>query len=659
MNNLSDILAHTKQMTLLYVEDNSTTTRESIVKVFQDYFSDIIFAQDGEDGLEKFYENKIDIIMTDIHMPRLSGLEMAKKIIEFDKTIPIVIYSSVNEVKYFLEAIELNIVSYLLKPLKKENLLKTLSAIVENIKHQQAFNNDLNILHQYQDLTDSNIAVSKTDTKGIITYVNSNLCKLTGYSKEELLGSNHNIVRHKETDASVYADLWYRIKNEKKQWNGILKNVAKDGKVYYSDLSIKPILDEDGNIIEFISLIKDITSIMSPKKQLHDFVDASKEAVLVLIKTDGFTDIERFYGYTLSEKISDNFANNLYDLMPKHLGFDKFLVLGDGQYAFFQDLNTDSKHFLQGLCEELKSLQYQVNSMKIDVGEIEYDISIIISVSSGEKCIENVNYGMKFLEDSRQDFIIADNFSQKEEEKAENNLKILKMVKKALETSKIISYFQPIVSNSTQEVVKYESLVRLVDEDNQIISPYYFLEIAKKGKYYAQITAMVLENSFNALGRTDKMITINISALDIEKPSTREKIFELLDLHKSLAPRLVFELLEDEDVRDIDEIREFITEVKKYGVKIAIDDFGAGYSNFERLLKYQPDILKIDGSLVKFIETDAYSLSVVKTIVAFAKEQDIELVAEYIENENIFNILKNLGVEYSQGYYFGKPDIMP
>lgn len=658
MNNLSEIIEYTKKMTLLYVENN-TEVREGISVVLQDFFKEIVFALDGEDGLEKFYENKIDIVMTDIHMPRLNGLEMAKKIIKFDQTIPIIIYSSVNETKYFMEVIELNIVSYLFKPLKKDNLLKTLSSVVEKIKYQKEFNSNLNILHQYQDLTDSNIAVSKTDVKGIITYVNSNLCKMTGYSKEELIGCNHNIVRHKETDASVYADLWYRIKNEKKQWNGILKNTAKDGKVYYSDLSIKPILDEDRDIIEFISLIKDITSIMSPKKQLHDFVEASKEPVLVLIKTDGFTDIERFYGYSLSEKISDNFANNLFEMMPKHLGFDNFLVLEDGQYAFFQDLNTDSKHFLQSLQEELQSLQHQVNSLKIDVGEIEYDISIMISVSSGEKCIENVNYGMKFLEDSRQDFIIADNFSQKEEENAENNLKILKMVKKALETSKIISYFQPIVSNLTQEVVKYESLVRLVDEDGKIISPYYFLDIAKKGKYYAQITAMVLENSFNALGRTDKMITINISALDIEKPSTREKIFELLDLHRDLATRLVFELLEDEDVRDIDEIREFISQVKNYGVKIAIDDFGAGYSNFERLLKYQPDILKIDGSLVKFIETDSYSLSVVKTIVAFAKEQNIELVAEYIENENIFNILKDLGVEYSQGYYFGKPDIMP
>ena len=98
-----------------------------------------------------------------------------------------------------------------------------------------------------------------------------------------------------------------------------------------------------------------------------------------------------------------------------------------------------------------------------------------------------------------------------------------------------------------------------------------------------------------------------------------------------------------------------IDQVKKYGVKIAIDDFGSGYSNFERLLEYQPDILKIDGSLVKNIVDDAYSLSIVKTIVSFAKEQNLQIVAEYVENEKIYNILNSLGIDFSQGYYFAQP----
>lgn len=90
-------------------------------------------------------------------------------------------------------------------------------------------------------------------------------------------------------------------------------------------------------------------------------------------------------------------------------------------------------------------------------------------------------------------------------------------------------------------------------------------------------------------------------------------------------------------------------------MQIAIDDFGAGYSNFERILEFEPDIIKIDGSLIKNIQTDVFSRDLVETIVAFAKKQNIKTVGEFVENEAIFNILNEIGVDYSQGYYFGKP----
>ncbi len=283
---------------------------------------------------------------------------------------------------------------------------------------------------------------------------------------------------------------------------------------------------------------------------------------------------------------------------------------------------------------------------------------MLISFSYGKNVFQNARYGLKEILESKQDFILANNLVKKEHARAQANLETLKMVKKAINNSKIISYFQPIVNNRTKEIQKYESLVRLVDENEEIVSPFLFLETAKKAKYYYQITNMVLENSFAALKRTDMDISMNISVLDIERRLTREKIFELLKANSSQLHRIVFELLEDEEVKDFELIRTFIKEVKSMGVKIAIDDFGSGYSNFERLLNYQPDILKIDGGLVKNIETDAFSLNVVETIVAFAKKQNIELIAEYVENENIYNILKRLGVEYSQGYYFGKPEAL-
>ncbi|WP_455755805.1 EAL domain-containing response regulator [Sulfurimonas sp.] len=652
-------------MKLLYIEDNELV-RNSTMQIFNDLFLEITPAINGEDGLEKFYDSEIDIIISDINMPRLNGLEMVETLRKFDSDIPILLLSAHSEINYFTKSIQLNIDGYMLKPLQIDDLLESLGKIVQKIKFQEEYNNNLIFLKQYQELTDSNTSVSKTNPKGTITYVNNEFCKISGYTQEELIGNKHNIIRHPDNPTSMYIDMWHAIKHEKKPWKGVIRNLSKDGEIFYANTMIRPILDNNDNVVEYIALKTNVTDVMSPKKQLYDFVDSAFEPMVLLIRIEGFADIEKFYGHNISQEIDDNFAKDLKSHMPENLNFGKCFSLSDGEYSFAKDLGKEFRNYtkyesdiyMTEIIDELRNFQYTINELNIDVGDFNYDISIIISIANGIDCLENVKYGMKALQRNKQDFIIANNFAKQEQEEAQNNLKILKMVKKAIETSNIISFFQPIVCNKTKKIMKYESLVRLVDEDEKVISPYFFLDIAKKGKYYAQITSMVLENSFKALEKTDKNITINISALDIEKSITRKKIYELLELHKDSSDRVVFELLEDEDVKDFDEIEKFIYKVKMYGVKIAIDDFGAGYSNFERLLKYQPDILKIDGSLIKNIETDSYSLSVVKTIVSFAKEQNIEMVAEFIENENIYHILKDLGVEYSQGYYFGKPDLM-
>jgi EAL domain-containing protein (putative c-di-GMP-specific phosphodiesterase class I) len=242
---------------------------------------------------------------------------------------------------------------------------------------------------------------------------------------------------------------------------------------------------------------------------------------------------------------------------------------------------------------------------------------------------------------------------------AAENMKTLSIVKEALASRRIVTYFQPIVENATREISKYESLVRLIDGEGNIRAPFFFLDVSKKGNLYHGITAQVLERSFEALSRCGREISVNLSARDIEHGTTRKKILQLLEKHRKVSHRLVFELLEDESIDDTELIKSFITHVKGYGVKIAIDDFGSGFSNYERLLEYQPDLLKIDGSLIRHLETSAYARSVVKSIVTFAEEQGLETVAEFVENENVFQLVGALGVDYSQGYHFGKPEPLP
>ncbi len=192
--------------------------------------------------------------------------------------------------------------------------------------------------------------------------------------------------------------------------------------------------------------------------------------------------------------------------------------------------------------------------------------------------------------------------------------------------------------------------------NGEIKSPFYFLNASKLSNLYPKITLAVMERTITLLHNTDKRVSINLSVLDIENDEVRSNIIHILSEHRPCVDRITFELLEDEKVHDFKVVKNFIKLVKSMGATIAIDDFGKGYSNYSRLIEYEPDFLKIDGSLIKDIDRNPISHSVVKSIVTFAKEQNMKIVAEFVENEITVRTLRILGVDLLQGYFFGKPE---
>ena len=233
----------------------------------------------------------------------------------------------------------------------------------------------------------------------------------------------------------------------------------------------------------------------------------------------------------------------------------------------------------------------------------------------------------------------------------------MKKLKIAIEKKKIIPYYQPIVDRNGK-VCKYEALVRLIDENNEVISPYFFLDVAKKSRLYFEITKQVIEKAFEKFENLDYEFSINLSTLDMENDYIKEFIRNKLSAFSD-PKRVNFEIVESEDIKNSKSAFEFIKELKRFGCKILIDDFGSGYANFDYLLSLGADGVKIDGSLIKNILTDKNSQIIVKTIVNFAKEVDMQIIAEFVENEEIFEYLKTLGVDCFQGYFYSppKPDI--
>ncbi len=236
----------------------------------------------------------------------------------------------------------------------------------------------------------------------------------------------------------------------------------------------------------------------------------------------------------------------------------------------------------------------------------------------------------------------------------DNEMEVIRLLNNAIKKDWIVPYFQGIYDNKNKTINKYEALIRIKDKDGKIYSPGYFMDTAKKYNVYSSISKIMINKVFNLFKDKKTSVSINLSAYDVNSKAMQEVIFKNLENAKN--DNFIFELLEDECFRDIKMLNNFIERAKKYNVKIAIDDFGTGYSNFMEIAKISPNFIKIDGSIIKNIDNDEISKKVLNNIVFLGSQLQSELVAEFVENESIQNILEEKGVHFSQGYYFGKPE---
>ncbi len=396
-----------------------------------------------------------------------------------------------------------------------------------------------------------------------------------------------------------------------------------------------------------------LTDVMNPKKQLIADLSYIENPILIFLQLVNYDLLKEFYSETVMHTFEFEFEQIVLNYFPTSANIKKVYSLGNGLFGFLKNEIQDPKDIKK--C--LRNVIDKFNEIGISFKENTYDIEICLSFANeGNHILDDVYVGIQHAIDNKLPMVHALNFYRRAQIEARNKLKNITMIKDALGPSgNFVSYFQPIFNNTTNEIEKYESLIRLIDKEGNVISPFHFLGIAKKTGYYANITEIVINNSFKALEHTDKNIAVNLSSSDIENKNIRKQLLKLVTKKENLG-RVTFELLEDEEVKDFDLVKDFILEVKTKGdVKIAIDDFGSGYSNYERLLDFQPDILKIDGSLIKNIVDDSYSRHVVESILVFARKQNIKTIAEFVINEEIHKLIKELGIDYSQGYYLGEP----
>ncbi|MFT5659664.1 MAG: diguanylate cyclase (GGDEF)-like protein [Sulfurimonas sp.] len=391
-----------------------------------------------------------------------------------------------------------------------------------------------------------------------------------------------------------------------------------------------------------------LTKLPNRLSLLHD-INIFKDSALLIINIDDFKEINDFFGLLAGDNVLIAFAHKLESMLSMEKNITLIHLSGDEFALFFME-----KPSLKSFVETAKTLILDIEKMVFFHEENELSIRATLGGAfQTQEALEKADIALKSAKKRGKSFLLYDE-KLNVEQQYKNNIEWVKKINIAIEKDKIVPFFQPIYDNKTNAIVSCECLIRLIDENNNVISPFHFLSIAKKSKLYVKLTKIMIEKSCRYFEHLDCDFSLNLSVEDM----LDEDIVNYIKFNikrYNVSKKIVFEILETEGIESYEEVSLFIDEMKSFGCRIAIDDFGSGYSNFAYLLQLNIDYIKIDGSLIKNLDKDLNARMVVETIVSFAQKLNVIVIAEYVHNEEIHKKVKELNIDRSQGFHLAEP----
>ncbi len=520
--------------------------------------------------------------------------------------------------------------------------------------------------HQlFEKALEENLYVMHLDPDGLITEVNDKYLKLSGHSREELIGKDFCIDYDSDQIVSLKTEIKKKLEKSS-TFTTLVKGKNVRGEDFWLQAQSGEVRDLDGTVLGHIAFGFDVTELHRQKhalersfmtdtltgfgnrvRLLSDY-NSRTSSFIAMYNVDGFGSINLFYGMSRADDVLIQISETLYSLLNPEtetlyrIHSDTFVVMSR---------TLDSAKFISQSRERLGAL----NDITIEINNAQIPISVRCGISvCGEDSLVIADSALGAAKSSSDGFVA---YSEKEIDERVvkmENLERLNNIRMALNNSGVYLVFQPIQCLKTGASTKYECLLRMKNPDGTVVNPVAFINLAKEGRIYKKLTAFVIAKSFEIFSSRDDEFSINLTLEDFMDRETLEFLIEQADLYK-ISDRLILEIVETEELKDFDGLIKIISHLKQRGIRIAIDDFGAGFSNFNYLLRLNADFIKIDGSLIKNILSDEKSRSLVTSIIQFARKSGILTIAEYIEREELLDFAGKIGIDYGQGYFIGKP----
>jgi len=364
---------------------------------------------------------------------------------------------------------------------------------------------------------------------------------------------------------------------------------------------------------------------------------------IALADIDFFKRINDIYGQANGDRVLNSVIKKIYSFLKKN---DIFIQYGGEEFLLLiskQDIEVDEfKTRIENIRQMVEDLNIKI---KKDTINMTISIGAFIQTNRASSLQDAIQKADSALYDSKHNgrniityFDISDKI-----------LIYREKLKDMIESDKLICFYQPIINLKTGEVHHYEALLRIEDGDN-ILSPNQILPDLENSYFYSRISMKVIEYNIDKLSKNNKIkVSLNLSSDDL----INEAILSLLRKNSFLSNRILIEILEIKDA-DYIKLESSIQKLKLLGYQFCIDDYGSGYSNLNHLLNLSIDYLKIDGTIIKNIDKDKKAYTLISSLNIFCQNNGIKVVAEFVENKKILDVLMDLGIEYGQGYYFDR-----
>ncbi len=569
-------------------------------------------------------------------------------------------------------------------------------------------------LSNQQHTVDQHLIVGVTDIRGTITHVSDRFCEISGYSREELIGQNHRMVKSDEHSREFFRDMWKTISSGR-VWTGEIKNFAKDGHHYWVDATIIPFKDAKGKVTKYVALRTDISEIKEQQRQLRevnvkmaDALNREKDATFaaegamerfeLLASTDKLTglpnrmvfldhlnqvlkrsrlddqrfallffDFDRFKlvndslghdaGDALLCDIAKIFRRDLRDTdMVARFGGDEFVVLLTN-LSDWSDANTMAERLLDIFAEPHLLGDHLVVATA--------SIGLVTNQRAYEHpgdMIRDADAAMYQAKESGKAQVVV--FDRAMHANALKRLSLEADLRAAVSSGdQFRLMYQPIVELTTGELSGFEALIRWDHPERGVISPADFIPIAEDTGLIIQIGQWVLRTAAEQIAAWNRRldedqklkVNVNVSKRQLLDTSFLEDVLSCRDEFGLHPGELGLEITESTIADDRSHVVPLLCQLREQGFPIVMDDFGTGVSSLSTLHGYPIDVLKIDQAFIRVLDRDRSLLAVVMSITSLAENLGIQTVAEGIESADVVGALQSINCTWGQGYYFAKP----